>query len=118
VIAGTGVRLARRNASGLIPIVIPAVITLSIGGLSFPSRACLVGNDAPQPAHRLADPHAMRLVLLQVAGLFATLSMLGVRGGAAFISNIQRGTVANATAHADLPPGMVDAPATGADGVR
>ncbi len=32
---GTGVRLARRNISGLIPIVITAVVTLSIGVLGF-----------------------------------------------------------------------------------
>jgi chromate transporter len=32
---GTGVRLARRNISGLIPIVITTVVTLSIGVLGF-----------------------------------------------------------------------------------
>ena len=32
---GTGVRLARRNLSGLVPIVITAIVTLSIGAFGF-----------------------------------------------------------------------------------
>ena len=32
---GTGVRLARRNISGLVPILVTAAVTLSIGVLGF-----------------------------------------------------------------------------------
>ncbi len=90
---GTGVRLARAQHQRMVPIVITAIVTLSIGLFGFSLGTCASGHDAGQSDGRLADAAAMSLVLLQLIGLFAGLSMLAFGGGAGVIPDMQRAAV-------------------------
>ena len=89
----TGIRLGLANIRRLGPALIAAAIVVGIGIFRIPLLEVLLVAHPGQPRAHFAAAQPMIATLLQIAAMFAVLSLLAFGGGAAVLPDMQHQAV-------------------------